>query len=56
MKLNEPKIITWWVAVVVAVIGVIGYLVSIPVLSTIAVWLIVAAFVLLAVANLVKGL
>jgi hypothetical protein len=28
MRLNAPKVITWWVAVVLAVLGVIGYLLS----------------------------
>jgi hypothetical protein len=56
MKLSAPKQITFWVAVVVAVVGVIASLVTIPVLSGIAFWIVVVAFVILALGNLIKGL
>jgi hypothetical protein len=56
MKLTAPKQITFWVAVVVAVVGVIADLVTIPVLSGIAFWLVVIAFIILAVGTLVEGL
>jgi hypothetical protein len=56
MNLNKPKVITWWIAVVLAVLGVIANLVTIPVLSGFAFWLVVIAFVLLAAANALKGL
>ena len=56
MKLSSPKQITFWIAVAVAVVGVVASLVTIPVLSGLAFWLVVAAFVLLAVACMVDGL
>ena len=56
MKLSAPKDITFWIAVVVAVIGVIASLVTIPVLSGFAFWLVVIAFIILAAGNLVDGL
>ncbi|MBN1146568.1 MAG: hypothetical protein JXA78_04885 [Anaerolineales bacterium] len=56
MELNEPKVITFWIAVALAVIGLIAELVTIPVLSGFAFWLVVIAFILLAAGNLVKGL
>jgi threonine/homoserine/homoserine lactone efflux protein len=56
MNLSAPKQITFWVAVVVAVVGVIAALVTIPVLSTYALWIVVIAFVILAAGNLVEGL
>ena len=56
MKLTAPKQITFWVAVVVAVVGVIADLVTIPVLSGIALWLVVIAFVILAAGVLIEGL
>jgi len=56
MKLSAPKQITFWIAVVIAVIGVLASLLTIPVLSGLAFWLVVIAFILLAVANLVEGL
>ena len=56
MNLSAPKQITFWIAVVVAVIGVIASLVTVPVLSGFAFWLVVIAFVILAAANLLEGL
>ncbi len=56
MSLSAPKQITWWIAVVIAVLGVLAALITIPVLSGFAFWLVVIAFALLAVATLVDGL
>jgi threonine/homoserine/homoserine lactone efflux protein len=56
MKLSSPKVVTWWVALVLAVLGVLASLVTIPVLSGIAFWLVVIAAALLLVATAVKGL
>ncbi len=56
MQLSAPKQITFWIAVVVAVIGLIAFLVPIPVLSGFAFWIVVLGFIILAVANLVEGL
>lgn len=54
MKFNPPKQITFWIAVVLAVIGVIFNFVSS--LSGFAIWLVLIAFILLALANLIEGL
>jgi heme/copper-type cytochrome/quinol oxidase subunit 1 len=56
MNLTPPKHITFWIAVVLAVLGVLATLVTIPVLSGFAFWLVVIGFVLLALGNLVDGL
>ena len=56
MKLSAPKVVTFWIAVILALLGVLAFLGSIPALSGIAFWLVVAGFVLLALANLMKGL
>jgi threonine/homoserine/homoserine lactone efflux protein len=56
MQISAPKQITFWIAVVIAVIGVIAGLASIPVLSGFAFWLVVIAFVVLALGNLVDGM
>ena len=59
MKLSAPKVITWVVALIV---GVIGILIHVGSLSVVAVpfglgfWLVVVAFVLLLLATLMKGL
>jgi len=64
MKLSAPKQVTWWIAIILGVIGILGILVtSIPVLSigifggvTIAVLLLIVGFVLLALGTLIDGL
>jgi heme/copper-type cytochrome/quinol oxidase subunit 1 len=56
MQLSAPKQITWWIAVVVGVLGILATLVTIPVLSGFAFWLVVIGFLLLAVATLLEGL
>lgn len=55
MKLNPPKHVTFYIAIVVAVLGVIASFVAIPVLSAFSFWLVVAAFVILAAANVLEG-
>jgi hypothetical protein len=56
MKLSAPKQITWWIAVVVGVVGIVAYLVTIPVLSAIAFWLVAAALILLVLGTYLTGL
>jgi hypothetical protein len=56
MKLNAPKQITWWIALVLAVVGLIGFLVTIPVVTDIAFWLELVAAGLLLLATYFPGL
>jgi hypothetical protein len=57
MKPSAPKVITWWLSVIIVVIGVLGYTKTIPGIGTdMAFWLVVIGFAILAIANLVKGL
>ncbi len=57
MKPSAPKVITWWVSVIIVVIGVLGYTKTISGIGTdMAFWLVVIGFALLAIANLVRGL
>jgi cytochrome c oxidase subunit IV len=56
MKLSAPKQITFWIAVIVAVVGVVAYLVTSLGLSGYAVWVLVVAFIILALGNLIEGL
>ena len=55
-RLNPPKKITWWVALVLAVVGLIGFLVTIPVVTGIAFWLELVAAGLLLLATKFPGL
>jgi hypothetical protein len=56
MRLNAPKQITWLVAIVFGVVGLVAYFVTIPGLSANAFWLVTVGFVLLALGSFVKGL
>jgi hypothetical protein len=56
MKLSAPKVITWWVALVLAVLGLLASLVTIPVLSGFAFWLVLIAAALLLLATAIEGL
>lgn len=57
MKLTAPKNATWGVATALGVIGIIGKCVdSIPFVSPHFWWFLIAGFVILALACLLKGL
>lgn len=55
MNLNAPSQVVFWIAVVVAVIAIIGTFVAIPVVSTYAFWVAILAFVILAGGTLMKN-
>ena len=56
MRLNAPKVITFWIVVLLALLGVIAVLAPIASLAGYALWLVVAGFFLLALGNLLEGL
>jgi hypothetical protein len=56
MKLTAPKMITFWVAVILGVLGLIGTVTNVPFVSANAFWFEFVAFVLLVLGLLVKGL
>lgn len=55
-KLNAPKKITWLLAVIVGAVGFFAEILPIAAIAPIAFLLVVVAFVLLALATLLKGL
>jgi hypothetical protein len=55
MTLNAPKQIIFIVALVIAVLAVLGALVAIPFVTTYAFWLLVLAFVILTGGVLMKN-
>ncbi len=55
MKLSAPKTVTFWVAVIVEVVGLISAVVAIPGLSGYALWILVVGFVILALGNMLEG-
>ncbi len=54
MKLNPPKKITYYVAVILALVGLIFQFIA--VVNPISFWLLLVAFILLAAGNVVQGL
>jgi len=54
MRANAPKSITLIIAVILAVLGVLGLFV--PTLAGVSFWLLLAGFVVLLAGNLLKGL
>jgi hypothetical protein len=59
MKLSAPKVITWLVALIIGVVGILVHVGSMPILAVpygLGFWLVVVAFLLLLVATLMKGL
>jgi hypothetical protein len=56
MRLNAPKVIYWWCAVILGVIGLIGYfLTGIAILNNLAFWLVLIGLAVLAVTTVLKG-
>lgn len=56
MKLTPPKNITWWIAVILGVLGLLGTITTIPLVSANAFWFVLVGLALLALATLIKGL
>ena len=56
MKLSAPKNVTWLIALVLGVLGILGTFVRIPLVTDYSFLLVVVGFVLLALATLLKGL
>jgi len=56
MKLTPPKVITFWIAVILGLLGFFGHLTTIPLVSAYDFWFLFAGFVLLVLGLLVKGL
>ncbi|HUS15948.1 MAG TPA: hypothetical protein VM536_13160 [Chloroflexia bacterium] len=56
LKLSAPTVPIWGVAVILGVLGILATLVTIPVLSPMAFWMVALAFIILAVATTVKGM
>lgn len=56
MRLNPPKKSTWWLAVLLGAAGIAAHVVSIPVLSSIAFWLVALGWLLLLLGAWLPGL
>jgi protein-S-isoprenylcysteine O-methyltransferase Ste14 len=57
MRLNAPKQITWIIALILGVVGILATLVTLPVITpAIGFWLVVAGWALLLIATITHGL
>jgi len=54
MKLSAPKQITFWIALIIAILAVLATVATIPGVTDYAFWLLVIAFVILALGTLIK--
>jgi len=55
MKLNAPKQITFLVALILAVVGLLGIIISIPFISAYAFWILFVGFCVLTAGCILKG-
>lgn len=55
MKFSPPTKLVFWITVALAALGLIGSLVTIPVISGLAFWIVLAAYIVLAASLLIKG-
>ena len=56
MKLSAPKNLTFYIAAALAVLGLLGSLIQIPVVTGLAFWLVLVGFILLAASVLMPNL
>ncbi len=57
MKLSSPKQITWLIALLLGVVGILATVVALPVITPeLGFWLVVAGWALLLIATITHGL
>lgn len=56
MNLSAPKNVTFYVAVVLAILGLLGTLIQIPVITGLAFWFVFVGFLVLAASVLLPNL
>ena len=56
MKLNQPRVITWWIGLILAVLAAIGAIFNVAFLAENAVWFALVSAVLMLLATYLKGL
>ncbi len=56
--MRAPKLSTWLISIILAVLGILLYLgiIKIPLLAPYNFWLVAGAFILLAFGSIIKGL
>ena len=56
MKLNAPKKSTWYIALILGLLGIIASFISIPFVSQFNVWFVVIGWALIMIATYLKDL
>ena len=56
MKLSQPKVVTWWIGLILAVLAVLGIILKTGFLGDYAVWFALVSAVLMLLATWLKGL
>jgi hypothetical protein len=56
MRLSPPKVVVFWIAVILAAIGALSFLGIAPIEASTGFWALFLGFVLLALGNLLKDL
>lgn len=56
MKLTPPKQVTFFIAVILGLVGLVASFVAIPVLSPYAFWLVFVGLVVLALGNMMESM
>jgi len=56
MRLNQPKKMTFYIALILGLAGLVGMITPIPILTAYAFWFVFAGFILLVAGCLAKGL
>jgi hypothetical protein len=54
MRLNTPTQVVWIIALILGIVGILATLVTIPIISGIAFWLVVAGWALLLIATVLR--
>lgn len=56
MKLTPPTQVTFLIALILGVLGIVGKFISLPLISPHAFWLVVLGWLVLVLGNVMKGL
>jgi len=56
MRLNAPKVVVFWIAVILAAVGFLSFMGIIPIEASTGFWALFIGFVVLALGTLLKGL
>jgi hypothetical protein len=56
MKLSAPKVITWWIAIILGALGLLSHEGILSTLDAYSFWLVIAGLIVLALGTLLKNL